>query len=234
MFLFLLKTEKFILYQLYKMRYWIASSDDKAEIKEMITFNDQVGSLVLQIIKISESGTNPKHTIQDFDKFFIDNIDKSDTVLDIGCGYGHLANVLAGKASKIKGIDIRPDAIEWSKNKFQVENLEYECFDFFNYNTTDLFDVVILSNILEHIDNRKEFLQKAAQIGKKVLIRVPAYNRNWMVAYKKRFGLEWRLHKGHYLEYTEDILHDEIVNSGLNVVKLSTSWGNICGIAEKK
>ena len=142
MFLFLLKTEKFILYQLYKMRYWIASSDDKAEIKEMITFNDQVGSLVLQIIKISESGTNPKHTIQDFDKFFIDNIDKSDTVLDIGCGYGHLANVLAGKASKIKGIDIRPDAIEWSKNKFQVENLEYECFDFFNYNTTDLFDVV--------------------------------------------------------------------------------------------
>ena len=64
------------------------------------------------------------------------------------------------------------------------------------------FDVIILSNVLEHIENRIEFLQKIKNLAPKILIRVPMINRDWITLYKKELGVEWRLDKTHYIEYT--------------------------------
>lgn len=41
--------------------------------------------------KVEEDGLHPKHCLMDYHKFFVDNTEPHDIVLDIGCGNGALA-----------------------------------------------------------------------------------------------------------------------------------------------
>ena len=52
----------------------------------------------------AEGELHPKHRIMNYHKFFVDNINPSDTVLDIGCGNGALTYDLAQKAKKLLGL----------------------------------------------------------------------------------------------------------------------------------
>jgi len=67
-----------------------------------------------------------------------------------------------------------------------------------------------LSNILEHIENRVKFLNKIKNLAPKILIRVPMINRDWITLYKKELGVEWRLDKTHYIEYTLESFEKEL------------------------
>ena len=54
----------------------------------------------------AENGLHPKHRIINYHKFFVDNINSKDKVLDIGCGNGALTFEVAKKAKKVIGIDL--------------------------------------------------------------------------------------------------------------------------------
>ena len=62
-----------------------------------------------------EGGLHPKHRLMNYHKFFVDNIEASDTVLDIGCGNGALAYDVAKKAKKVVGIDLNKENIKIAK-----------------------------------------------------------------------------------------------------------------------
>jgi len=57
-------------------------------------------------IKAEREGLHPKHCLMDYHKFFVDNINSNDIVLDIGCGNGALTYDIAKKAKKVIGIDL--------------------------------------------------------------------------------------------------------------------------------
>ncbi len=178
----------------------------------------------------TEGGLHPKHRLVNYHKFFVDNIGSEDTVLDIGCGNGALTSDLAKKAQKVIGIDLNEKNIKFAKEKFSAPNVEYLIGDA----TKDLpdrrFDVMVLSNVLEHIENRIEFLKQIKKIAPKVLIRVPMVNRDWITLYKKELGLEWRLDKSHFTEYTLESFKDELEKVGLNLEKYSIQFGEIWAI----
>lgn len=220
-----------------KMQKRLAFLSDNRGIKLLLRLQGILHSLALGTIKISErakGGINPKHWVTDFHNFFLDNIKPSDTVLEVGCAYGHVANAIAKKAKHVTAIDIRSEAIEKAKQHFKRNNLSFLSNDFFDFADEEKFDIVILSNVLEHINERQSFLKKAAALGEKLLIRVPSFDRDWLVPYKKELGLEWRLNKDHKLEYTEDILRQELNRSGLAIENLFCKWGNYCCVATKK
>jgi SAM-dependent methyltransferase len=220
-----------IKFLLKRLQLKLAYASNKEGIKFLFKVQDFVNSYVLGAVKIAEGGINPKHMIEGFDEFFLDSITETDRVLDVGCGYGHLAYILASKAESVEALDIRSEAVEWAKKRFQRPNLVFKTSDFFDFHTIKKFDVVIISNILEHIDERKEFLKKTASIGKRILNRVPAFDRHWMVQYRKDLGVEWRLHKDHKLEYTETLLRSEVEEADLQVDRICAGWGNICCMA---
>ena len=56
-------------------------------------------------------------------------------------------------------------------------------------------------------------------------MKVPAFDRDWMVAYKKSLGVEWRLSMDHRVEYTEALLKKEILNSNLKIQQIQCKWG---------
>jgi 2-polyprenyl-3-methyl-5-hydroxy-6-metoxy-1,4-benzoquinol methylase len=100
------------------------------------------------------------------------------------------------------------------------------------------FDVAILSNVLEHIENRRLVLKKIYSLlkdsdGSRILIRVPQFNRDWITSLKYQRGVEWRLDPTHIVEYTHEALELELRDSGLKVIESSFFYGEIYVVAVK-
>lgn len=180
----------------------------------------------------AENGIHPKHRLMNYHQFFVDNIESSDTVLDIGCGSGALAYDLSKKVKKIVGIDISQVNIKTAKEKYPAPNIKYIVGDAVEYNFNQKFDAIILSNVLEHIEKRKEFLNKIKKLAPKILIRVPMFNRDWITLYKKELDIEWRLDKTHYIEYTLETFKNEIKEARLNIKDYSIQFGEIWAIVK--
>ena len=176
------------------------------------------------------NGIHPKHEIMNYHKFFVDNVSEGNTVLDVGCGNGFLAYDVAKKAKRVVGIDINKKNIEFAKKHYKRGNLEFIVGDATKYQFNESFDVIILSNVLEHIENRVEFLKKLRNVAPKFLIRVPLITRSWLPVYLKELGYEYRLDKTHYIEYTEEEFFEEMEKAGLEVESYYVKWGELYAV----
>ena len=188
-------------------------------------FSYRVVGLLSQ--KVEEDGLHPKHRLMNYHKFFVDNVDKDDVVLDVGCGNGALSYDVAKKAKKVVGVDFNKKNVSFAKERYSEENIEYICGDALKDLTDEKFDVIIMSNVLEHIENRVEFLGKLREKAAKFLIRVPMINRDWITLYKKEMGLDYRLDKGHFVEYTLEYFVKELEEAGLSIKEYSIQFGEI-------
>ena len=182
-------------------------------------------------IQIEEDRIHPKHRLMGYHKFFVDNVNADDVVLDVGCGNGALTFDVATKAQKVVGIDMNAKSISFAKQKYSAVNIDYICGDALRDLPAEKFDVVILSNVLEHIENRVEFLEQLSTKTTRFLIRVPMINRDWITLYKKELGLEYRLDKGHFVEYTVESFEEELREVGLENRDYSVQFGEIWAIA---
>jgi len=178
----------------------------------------------------AEGDLHPKHRLMNYHKFFIDNVCPDDTVLDVGCGNGALTYDLSKKVKKVIGIDLNKGNIKIAKEKYSAPNIEYKIGDVTKDLPNQKFDVVILSNVLEHIQDRAEFLNKIKNLTPKILIRVPMINRDWITLYKKELGVEWRSDKTHYIECTLESFKKELEKAGLNLEKYSIQFGEIWAV----
>lgn len=175
-------------------------------------------------------GVHTKHRHMKYHDFFVDRIQPQEQVLDIGCGYGSLAYDIAEKANAhVIGIDLNSKNIEKAQQKFAHPNIEYYVGDALADLPGKNFDVVVLSNVLEHLPERPEFLQQvqATIQPKRILIRVPLFERDWQVPLKKELGVEWRLDPTHYTEYTQESFAEEIAKANLKFVHHEIRWSEI-------
>jgi 2-polyprenyl-3-methyl-5-hydroxy-6-metoxy-1,4-benzoquinol methylase len=78
-------------------------------------------------------------------------------VLDYGCGSGYGTKMLAEKAKSVTGVDISEEAIAYAQENFQSENLIFANIDDIK---NQKFDVIISFQVIEHIQNTKEYLKK--------------------------------------------------------------------------
>jgi SAM-dependent methyltransferase len=144
--------------------------------------------------------------------------------LDIGCGNGYLSYKIACRVKWLIGVDI--------VRKFEYDRDNMHLFvsnDTKNY-IRGTATTIVLSNVLEHIKDRVKFLKDIKPLAKKFLIRVPMLDRDWLTLYKKELGVEYRLDKGHFIEYTEQSFRDEVKEAGYKIVKLEIRFGEIYAI----
>jgi len=179
-----------------------------------------------------ENGLHPKHRLTNYHQFFIDNITQEDNILDIGCGNGDLSFDLAKKANKVLGIDILEKNIVKANSIYSRDNLQFIIGDAIKYDFEVQFDIIVLSNVLEHIENRAEFLIKIKSLAPKILIRVPMFNRDWLTLYKKELGVEYKLDTTHFIEYTLQTFKGELKQAGLVLVDYSIQFGEIWGVVK--
>lgn len=203
-------------------------------IKVLLNIDNFIYRKISKYAVMLGKGIHPKHRLMRYHDFFLNNIGTGDTVLDAGCGNGSVAFDIAKKAKNVIGIDIDEDKIEDAKKNFLPGNVEYICGDILSWDSSKKFDVAVLSNILEHIEKRVELLKKVKNLGRKLLIRVPMINRSWVVLYKKELGIDYRLDKTHYIEYTFDEFKNEVESAGLEIKDYSIQFGEIWAVVENK
>lgn len=114
-------------------------------------------------------------------------ISNEHTVLDLGCKYGEITFALSEVAHKVVGIDYSNAAIVIAKDKFQRDNLSFVEADARKYleNTSEKFDVLVLSHILEHLDAPEEFLNQFIKHFNYVYIELPDFNKTYLNEYRR-------------------------------------------------
>ncbi len=149
-----------------------------------------------------------------------DNL-KFSSVLEIGCAFGLLLDNIS-KRLKIPysfGIDISPKNIQLAQKlfpnyEFYVGTLENFAPNIFLKNNSEKFDLVILSDIIEHVLDDARFLQKVSQITNYALVKLPLekcfYNKN------RKYGLSDL--SGHLRSYNEIEGLNLIERSGFNII----------------
>lgn len=177
-----------------------------------------------------ENGLHPKHRLIGYHEFFYQNVGPNDRVLDIGCGNGSLAKDVAKHAKSVLGVDIDPKLIEKAKRKHPASNLEYRVADATKDLSNETFDVIIMSNVLEHIDERVQFLKGIRGLARKFVFRVPMIDREWVTLYKKELGLEHRLDLTHFTEYTFAQFKSEFEQAGYRIDSHTVQFGEIWAV----
>lgn len=196
-------------------------------IKALIKLYKYLYVVISRFAKKNNNNIHPKHRLMNYHQFFIDNIEKNSSVLDVGCGNGSLTYDLAKKARKVVAIDFDKKSIQNAIKRFNKNNISYILGDATKYEFEEIFDYIILSNLLEHIKNRSEFLNKIKKLGQILLIRVPTLNRSWLPLYIKELGLDYRLDQTHFIEYTYDTFQEEMESAGLKILSYSIQFGEI-------
>lgn len=90
--------------------------------------------------------------------YLINRKKRPNKILEIGCGYGYLIYALRKAGYDAIGIDISSSAIDNAKKHFGDY---YICADAANYypNNAETFDVVILTEVIEHIPEVQKMLK---------------------------------------------------------------------------
>ncbi len=151
-------------------------------------------------------------------------------VLDIGCGYGAVAHSIAERAgATVVGIDLDPANVAAARRMFPHPRLTFVEGTAPRDVPTERFDVVVASNVLEHIDDRRGFLRDVQQRAQpsRWLIRVPMIDRDWHVPLRQELGLFHFCDPTHFVEYTRDSFAAEIRDAGLVTADYRINWGEI-------
>jgi 2-polyprenyl-3-methyl-5-hydroxy-6-metoxy-1,4-benzoquinol methylase len=181
-------------------------------------------------------GIHTKHTHIKYHDFFVKNIKPNERVLDIGSGNGFLSYDIATKVREVKvtGIEINEKNIKFARSHYKHANLSFIKGDFSTELPKGEFDAIILSNVLEHIEERVEFLKilRRRFRPKRFIIRVPSFERDWRVPLKKELNLDYMLDSTHFIEYTQENFMIEMHRAGLKIINLERRWGEIWCVAE--
>lgn len=137
-------------------------------------------------------------------------------VLDIGCGPGHLVDILSKKGFDSFGIDSTPSFINYAqKNKkgsFKIGNANKTTFK------SKEFDTVILKSVLEHLKDDQLALKEALRIGKKIIIIVP--QKTNLKLQKRGLIYSHYQDKSHLRNYTQKSLTNLINSCNAKLIKL--------------
>ena len=96
---------------------------------------------------------------------------KSEKILDVGCGEGFfLVELARHKAGKIfEGVDNSKVAINLGKKMYPDLNIKIG--DIYNLDYKDnSFDILVCTEVLEHLDNPKKALAELKRVTKKYLV----------------------------------------------------------------
>ncbi|MBF0428369.1 MAG: methyltransferase domain-containing protein [Magnetococcales bacterium] len=176
------------------------------------------------------NGLHVKHRLMCYHDFFVERVRSGERVLDVGCGNGALTQDMAERSgARVLGIEL-----DGTKVAKAMEN-PHPLVEFRVGDATALgeevgqFDVVTLSNVLEHLLDRAAFLRRLQQLvnPSRFLLRVPLFERDWRVPLKRELGVEWRLDPTHETEYSLESFAAEMVEAGLNVRHQEVRWGEI-------
>jgi len=212
------------------------SSNPQKDLVFLFRLKDEVEKIINNRALTYGDGEHPKHYLTKYHQFFINNVLDGESVLDIGCGYGAVARSIAKSKpnSKILGIDNNKTRLQQALISDNPSNLSFIYGDVTQHHFNENWDVIVLSNVLEHIESRVEFLLTVNfnTNTKRFLIRVPSYERDWQVPLRDKFGMNYFTDSDHKIEHKIIEFRNEIDQAQLEITEIITSWGEIWAVCK--
>lgn len=206
-------------------------SDPRVGLRRLFSIQDHWETIVSERATVLGRGEHPKHRLIKYHDFFIERITDGNRVLDIGCGYGAVARSIARARpnSRVLGVDNDIGRLVQARSSDNPTNLSFVESDATKSVPPGPWDVVVLSNVLEHIDDRVGFLEALIATTKatRFLIRVPLFERDWKMPMRREIGANYYSDPDHKIEPTEAEFRAEVEAAGLVVSELLTVWGEI-------
>lgn len=113
--------------------------------------------------------------------WILENLPPKRKILDIGCGHGIVAHMLAQAGHQVTGVDLSPECIDQAKDHDLTRSIRY-----LNANAYSLpfqdgeFDAIVAVNILEHVEEPNLLIGEAARVLKgKGSLFFQTVNRTW-------------------------------------------------------
>lgn len=219
------------------VRLWSSSTArlEPAEgLRRLLLLEDQLVERIDGLAIDLDGGIHAKHRLIGYHDFFVNRIRPGERVLDVGCGKGELAYDLATRAgARVTGLDFSPFVLEFARSRFHAQDLEFIEGDVLAWEPDQKYEVVVLSNVLEHIAPRVELLRRLREsvCPNRILVRVPSRERHWLVPLREQLGLTHFSDPTHETEYTESQLQEELREAGLWVEELEQRWGELWAVA---
>jgi SAM-dependent methyltransferase len=205
--------------------------DRRTALVRLFAIQDDWEQIVSERAAALEGGEHPKHRLMGYHKFFIERITDGDRVLDVGCGYGAVARSIARARpnSQVIGVDNNIGRFTQARSGDNPKNLSFVEADATKSVPVGPWDVVVLSNVLEHIADRTGFLKAliATSGAKRFLIRVPLFERDWKMPMRREVGANYYSDPDHKIEPTQAEFRAETAQAGLHIDELITPWGEI-------
>ena len=160
--------------------------------------------------------------------FILKNIQSTDTVLDLGCKHGEIANAVAEKVKTVIGIDMDSESVQLAKLTFHRANLSFINADAVSYlnESNQEFDTLIMSHILEHLDKPEEILMFCREHFKNIYIEVPDFDKSYLNHYRLKEGVKLIYSDNdHVNEFDRFEIKKLIMDCGLNIIEEEFRFG---------
>jgi len=143
---------------------------------------------------------------------------KGGSILDIGCGRGHMLSILRSKGWDVLGVELSESSSAFAREvlKIDVVNKSVEEIDFGNKS----FDCITMWHVFEHLPNPSDTLQKIKLILKKdglIVISVPNFaSLQSRISKEKWFHLDLPRHLFHF---TPESISNILNQNGFEIFK---------------
>ena len=189
-------------------------------LRRLFALQDKLGWVISERAMAYEGGLHPKHRLTGYHDFFVTHIAAGSRVLDVGCGHGAVAASIASRVpgSVVVGIDRNRPRLEQARRMNALPNLSFVEGDATRDVPAGRWDTIVLSNVLEHIEDRVGLLRAvlARSGARRVLIRVPLFERDWTMPMRKEIGANYFSDPEHFIEPRVDELRSEVAAAGLH------------------
>lgn len=174
--------------------------------RKMIDYHNYKGNSVLDQIRKGNNWVKVQRQKLKFD--LIKKYHPSGKLMDLGCGWGHF--LLAGKelGYDIYGIEISDALHEYCSKDL---GLPVDALNFYDMPDEPQFDVLTMWDVLEHVDEADDFLDKCHKVVKKgghVVIQVPQIDSFISKKQKEKWAMLSLDHCNYFSPATAKILFE--------------------------
>jgi SAM-dependent methyltransferase len=205
--------------------------DTRAALARLFAIQDDLEHVVNERALAHGNGEHPKHRLMRYHDFFVERTRETDRVLDVGCGYGAVARSIARArpGATIVGLDHDKGRLAQARAADNPPNLSFVEADATRQVPPGPWDVVVLSNVLEHIADRVGFLKAliATTGAERYLIRVPLFERDWKLPMRREVGANYYSDSDHKIEPMREEFRTETKAAGLAIDEMILIWGEI-------
>ncbi|MCE5219848.1 MAG: methyltransferase domain-containing protein [Clostridium sp.] len=113
---------------------------------------------------IGNLGEESKNNTNKRINWILNEVKDARDILDVGCSQGIISLLMAKESEKVLGLDIQKEAVDFANTLLKEDfkdvknNIEFRCINFLDFNENMVFDTIVMTEVLEHLEAPCDFI----------------------------------------------------------------------------